>query len=39
MFLYHGEDDPVIAAVGAEKSYSEFKEHKLDFTFEKEAML
>ena len=39
MFLYHGEDDPVISAVSTAKSYKEFREHKLDFTFEQEPGL
>lgn len=39
MFLYHGEDDPMIAADLAEKSYEELSEHQLDFTFEKEPGL
>ena len=33
MFLYHGEDDPVIPADLATMSYEEFREHDLDFTF------
>ena len=33
MFLYHGEDDPVIDVMSAEKSYLEFTTHQLDFTF------
>ena len=33
MFLYHGEDDPVIPADLAAMSYEEFREHDLDFTF------
>ena len=39
MFLYHGEDDQVIGAANAEKSYLELTDHKLDFTFEKEPGL
>lgn len=39
MFLYHGEDDPMISATVAAKSYEEFDEHALDFTFEKEPGL
>ena len=39
MFLYHGASDPVIAAGAAAKSYEEFTEHQLDFTFEKEPGL
>eukprot|EP00806_Schmidingerella_arcuata_P005005 Macronucleus_5544.p1 GENE.Macronucleus_5544~~Macronucleus_5544.p1 ORF type:complete len:169 (+),score=27.04 Macronucleus_5544:1-507(+) len=39
MFLYHGEDDPVIAVETAQISYEEFTDHQLDFTFEKEPGL
>ena len=39
MFLYHGDDDPVINADLAAQSYEEFTEHGLDFTFEREAGL
>ena len=27
IFLYHGEDDPLISVIKAEESYQEFKEH------------
>lgn len=39
MFLYHGENDPMITADFAIKSYKTFEEHGLDFTFEKEPGL
>lgn len=39
MFLYHGEDDPVITVGSATKLYEEFGEHTLDFTYETEAGL
>lgn len=39
MFLYHGEDDPVINCTVAQKSYEELTEHEFDFSFEKEAGL
>jgi len=39
MFLYHGEDDEVIACENASKTYEEFHDLGLDFTFEKEAGL
>ena len=33
MFLYHGDADPLIEAGSAEKSYQEFTDHELNFTF------
>lgn len=39
MFLYHGEDDPLISVITAEESYQEFKERQLDFSFQKESGL
>lgn len=39
IFLYHGEADPLIAADMAAKSYEEFTQLGLDFTFEREPGL
>ena len=39
MFLYHGTDDAMLPAGLSEKTYAEFKDKKLDFTFEKEEGL
>ena len=39
MFLYHGTDDPMLPVGLSEKTYAEFKDKKLDFTFEKEEGL
>ena len=39
MFLYHGQEDPVIAADVARKSYEELTELGLDFSFEVEPGL
>ena len=37
--MYHGDADPVIAADTAAKSYEEFTEHGIDYTFEREPGL
>ena len=39
MFLYHGEDDPAVKVETSIKSYKEFEQHHLDFTFETEKGL
>ena len=39
MFLYHGEEDPMITPETAAKSYEELSANQLDFTFEKEPGL
>ena len=39
MLLYHGESDPLIEPHTASKSYEEFTEHGLNFTFEQEPGL
>ena len=39
LFLYHGEDDGAIGVENATKSYEEFTEHGLDYTFEREPGL
>ena len=39
MFLYHGCDDSVLPVSLSEKTYVEFKDKGLDFTFEKEPGL
>ena len=39
MFLYHGAADPLLPVDLTEKTYAEFKDKGLDFTFEKEQGL